>query len=600
MRKQMSIALSLLLVISLLAGCNTDVPPNETENPGSSASHEVSIEAEKSTSSESQENSVETTTPVLSSVRETGEKKYPLYFKNKNDKSEIALYFPNGGNIPYISMEETLDLLNMSNTGVLYELTYKDADHAVITRKDTSFDADFDFSKNAITFFDYNAFLRMEGCTLLDVFNPNESNAKDLFKQKYSNERYGKVMSFDLASYDINLIREGDARYIPLQTVSDLFLSHYNNYTLFNRDCVIIGENRLDDELKELYYSNSETVPEDLAHFSYNELCFALDNLYGLKEIHDIQKFDDYFFELGLRKALTGTDSVKADEALAQVINFGFDDLHSSFLSPSYSTDLKTFSEVYPDDGPWKTRFDNAGFAFYNERDKAYPEGVPPYEEIGNTAYITFDKFTVPDDNIDYLSDPSEDELYDTVRLIQYSCDRILRKGSPVENVVMDLSINTGGYADAAAYVIASYLGRGEADTKDMLTGASTTYQYVIDTNRDGRFDMNDTLAEKGVNLYCLTSPVSFSCGNLVPNVFKTSPFVTNIGQTSGGGSCSIMPLSTARGSIFQISSNNRLSMFKNGSFYDIDRGAEPDIYIAKISDFYDREALTEYINGIY
>ena len=40
--------------------------------------------------------------------------------------------------------------------------------------------------------------------------------------------------------------------------------------------------------------------------------------------------------------------------------------------------------------------------------------------------------------------------------------------------------------------------------------------------------------------------------------------------------------------------------MFKNGSFYDIDRGADPDIYIAKIADFYDREALTEIINEIY
>ncbi|OON87246.1 hypothetical protein BXO88_05110 [Oribacterium sp. C9] len=85
-----------------------------------------------------------------------------------------------------------------------------------------------------------------------------------------------------------------------------------------------------------------------------------------------------------------------------------------------------------------------------------------------------------------------------------------------------------------------------------------------------------------------------------MPNVFKTSPFVTVLGQTSGGGSCSIMPLSTARGSVFQISSNYRLSTFKNGSFYDIDRGADPDIYIAKIADFYDRKKLTEIINDIY
>ena len=32
----------------------------------------------------------------------------------------------------------------------------------------------------------------------------------------------------------------------------------------------------------------------------------------------------------------------------------------------------------------------------------------------------------------------------------------------------------------------------------------------------------------------------------------------------------------------------------------NIDRGADPDIYIAKIADFYDREALTKMINELY
>ncbi len=32
------------------------------------------------------------------------------------------------------------------------------------------------------------------------------------------------------------------------------------------------------------------------------------------------------------------------------------------------------------------------------------------------------------------------------------------------------------------------------------------------------------------------------------------------------------------------------MSTYKNGSFYDIDRGAEPDHYIDRISDYYDRK----------
>ena len=100
-------------------------------------------------------------------------------------------------------------------------------------------------------------------------------------------------------------------------------------------------------------------------------------------------------------------------------------------------------------------------------------------------------------------------------------------------------------------------------------------------------------------NLFCLISPNSFSCGNMVPNVFKSSGAVVLLGRTSGGGSCAVLPMSTAYGSDFRISSPWRTSVAKNGSFYDTDRGADPDFCLAKPSSFYDREGLTEYINGL-
>ena len=58
--------------------------------------------------------------------------------------------------------------------------------------------------------------------------------------------------------------------------------------------------------------------------------------------------------------------------------------------------------------------------------------------------------------------------------------------------------------------------------------------------------------------------------------------------------------LSSAWGAYFDISGPNRMSFQKNGSFYDIDQGVEPDFIISKIENFYDREALTEYINKLF
>jgi hypothetical protein len=60
------------------------------------------------------------------------------------------------------------------------------------------------------------------------------------------------------------------------------------------------------------------------------------------------------------------------------------------------------------------------------------------------------------------------------------------------------------------------------------------------------------------------------------------------------------MPFVTADGTILQMSSNHRLSYMKNGSVYDIDQGVEPDYVIRQPEHFYDRQALTEYINDLY
>jgi C-terminal processing protease CtpA/Prc len=131
-----------------------------------------------------------------------------------------------------------------------------------------------------------------------------------------------------------------------------------------------------------------------------------------------------------------------------------------------------------------------------------------------------------------------------------------------------------------------------------MATGALSTSVYRADVNLDRRFDAQDTVEDK--NLFCLISPMSFSCGNLVPAALKSSQKVTLLGKTSGGGSCVVQPLSTAWGTVFQISSSRRMSFLKNGSFYDIDQGVDPDYFINDSSNFYNRKALTAYINGLF
>ena len=196
------------------------------------------------------------------------------------------------------------------------------------------------------------------------------------------------------------------------------------------------------------------------------------------------------------------------------------------------------------------------------------------------------------------LSEEYNAETADTVELLMYAAKQINRENSPIENVVIDLSCNGGGYADVAMCVSAWALGVATVYVEDVATGAKASTVYSFDANLDHRYDSaSDSV--NGKNLFCLISPVSFSCGNLVPASFRASGKVTLLGKASTGGACVVQALSTADGALFCVSGRKRVNTSNNGIFYSVDSGVEPHYYLPKASMFYDREKLTEYINGL-
>lgn len=114
-----------------------------------------------------------------------------------------------------------------------------------------------------------------------------------------------------------------------------------------------------------------------------------------------------------------------------------------------------------------------------------------------------------------------------------------------------------------------------ELNLSNPITGAKWFATYQADVNMNGTFDeTGDTIKDK--NLYCLISPLSFSCGNMVPAVLKDSGRVTLLGAKSSGGTSVVQHSSTADGTQFRMSSKYIMSVAKNGSAYDIDQGIEP------------------------
>ena len=528
---------------------------------------------------------------------------------------DLPVYFVNGvKDVPYVELSDWMDVMVALYQEYLgdegYGLTLETDDNMAVYERENGYHMLFDFDEDAIYFDDYDSFLHdSSDNSLLDLVTSGAIGSKseeDLFRrvEKGSYDRFGSEIRLPLADYEIRMFREGDGYYVPLQTLSDFLLALPMQLgALFNGKCVILGNEysigNMDDgytELGELYYStDADTRSADLAHYSYCELCLALDCLYGQKEIHEIESFDKFFEDTGYKDYLLDTDPVTADVALEEFINYFLDDLHSSFCGYSCQTGT---GELDDNMGLANTRFDDLYYRYLETRDEVYKDDLGAYEEVGNTAFITFDEF-ISFNTCDYYKDIEDIDISeDTIALVIYAHDQINRKNSPIENVVIDLSCNMGGDVDAAAFLLSWCLGRGDLTIKDTLTGAVSTSTYEVDTNLDHKFDETDTITDK--NLYCLISPVSFSCGNLVPTSFKNSHVVTLLGRSTGGGSCSVLPLTTASGALFEISSPLRLSSYQNGSSYDIDRSVEPDYYINDIEDYYDREALVEYINGLF
>lgn len=531
-----------------------------------------------------------------------------LYDRTAAKTSEITLYFLNGQtDIPYIDMDTALHLLSMIREigpDAGFEVTMETEEKQIVFTRENGSHAIIDFEENIIGWDNYNLFITPSySIQPLDIVSHPGFNADgepELFNRSSASFYRGSdSMGVRLSDFGIELVYQDGMGYIPLQTFSDLFMAYtYTNLAFNGENVFLILAKELGD-MMELYYA-VEPGPrsEALARFTYLETCLSLQFNYGLKEKHNIPSFGTLFEQTDMAERLQSTDALEADVALMDAINGYIDDLHSGFFYASpYAGNVPVESNVASIS---TNRLISHMRKLKMTEMQFFPEGRPPYQEIGNTAYISFDGFEF-DADADYYGALERGELEtmlgDTVALIMYAHQQITREGSPIENVVIDLSTNTGGAADAAVYVIAWYLGECDIHLVDAMTGAQSTAVYNIDVNGDRVFDEKDSVAH--LNRYCLISPVSFSCGNLVPCMFKSSCDVTLLGRRSGGGACAVQPLVTADGTIWQLSSRLRLNTVINGSFYDVDEGAEPDIVIDKPADYFDREKLTDYINSL-
>ena len=528
----------------------------------------------------------------------------------------IELGFMDGKeDIPYIRCNSEF-FENSIERNITVSSVNADTKKVTFNNREQNTTAELDLTRHTLTFDNYDQFFRDGNTVYLDAA---QSNLGDYMKMiDYSNIA-GQPVVFDWSAQDIGVViwKDGNSYdlALPLQMFNDVFLASSGFFILYNGNKLYLSNKLTDD-----YWTSgnqSGTRSKALAEFCYNELCLNLDFNYGLKAIHGIDKFPDfntYFICSGIDKDLKSTNAITFATALKDVCEFFFDDGHSGYISNSHY--LAKDAAIPGNHTSAKQKVMGDYYLIY--KSLARGESAPGYEVTSDkkTAIVRFDKFTNAHKNKADRADHdvaingiinnyagTYENTYDTVSFIHYVNEQI--KGNPkIENVVLDLSCNGGGTNHSAAFILAWMLGECTFNFTDSITGAKWAATYVADVDFDGNYmiddiqDIDDTiLVDK--NLFCLISPYSFSCANMVAAMLKASGLVTIIGVTSSGGSSTVQYSSTADGTYFQMSSKKVMSLNKNGSNYDIDRGVEPHYYISKPSNFYDKDKIEALVNSI-
>ena len=116
----------------------------------------------------------------------------------------------------------------------------------------------------------------------------------------------------------------------------------------------------------------------------------------------------------------------------------------------------------------------------------------------------------------------------------------LLQSNPTYNHVIFDLSLNGGGYNTELFKLV----GMGKENFKYITHRLGSNATLPANVSVPTRF-MN-------LDISCITSECSFSCGNIMP-----SYIVRRFGQVTGGGMCAVIPYVIADGTTIELSGHN-------------------------------------------
>lgn len=564
-----------------------------------------------------------------------------VYYQQKI--GTMPVYVDENTKIPYISLYDTAELYY--GTGIDY---YTENNLTTVIWNGAKMEISHD--TGIVNYDDYGTFYT--GKTIVA-----DGYLVGFYNKRYVK---GDAVSINLKDYHIPYKFVRGTLVLPISVATNLINPYltavYNGNSLYVNPSSYIKENGTDTVSKNYWKSKKEYISKELAELNYNEMCLIMDYFYGLKKEHEINDFDTFFKNNDLKNKLSSTDVAVAGSAVYELTDNLIDDLHSGFnLTSPYIGKGNNISGTVKSVSTQKL-IDDRNYLI-SIRDKknslnqyVYPAAQYNFYVKGNTAFLKFDSFQIHMNyknmrdsfstaKIDtmtateagkYISFGStsqsrltdfcnacinnttgtgygwsfksgyENDVYLLTIFANYCIKKINATASSdankIKNVVVDLSVNTGGAVDSCVFISGWLCGGGYMTSKTTIDNSVRTWQYFSDVNCDSKFETTvgcaDNIAD--LNRIIITSPVSFSCGNLLPTIADQNSRITLMGKRSGGGCCFVKNSATDNGTAFQLSGISKSGTLQNGTFIPNENGIEVDVNVPleNFASFYDRDSF--------
>ncbi|WFQ94485.1 S41 family peptidase [Mycoplasma feriruminatoris] len=480
-------------------------------------------------------------------------------------KKKIKLHLHK--DVAYVSVKEFLDSIAPIIKHDLVKHEYKNNKATVtLNSKTPNLKVEFDYKTQDIIVSDNSIFME-----LLKDKERGEEKLKLEF-QDIKNENPIKEFKFHLRDYGIEMLKDDDI-YLPIVLLNQIFLSDSNIQLYFNQEEVNIFRfaetltNFINTvNLKGTKISERNIIPKDLRIFQYKYLGFLFDHYYGIK-LKNNKFYKDYF--KNYEKWILSDSTDKHYLATKQLIT-DLDDPHSAFVLDGYFNKgeeyKKTPIESKSKENRYKKWNDTLHLLAKYDPNKIEYQNI--YLSDNKTSVISFKKFEET-----------------SAQHIEKSLKQAQEKG--IENIIFNVTQNGGGFI-GAAYEIMGFL----------TDKPFKVYNY----NPLSKEQKVETIKSKynkfNFNYYILTSPYSFSAGNIFPQIAKDNKVAKLIGYKTFGGASSIGYFILPTGDIIQLSTNN---VFTSSKFRSLEFGVKPDVMLegnveTNAKDLYEDNKLIDLI----